>query len=623
VGGRRVVSERAARSLGATYLGERRTAFRVWAPRAQRVELVLSSPLDRTVPLDREGSGYHAAVVDGVEPGAGYVFRLDGRLKRPDPASRSQPFGVHSPSEVVAPLRMPPDTGFVNRPLPEHVIYELHVGTFTPEGTFDAIIPHIAALRDLGVTAIELMPITQFPGRRNWGYDGTYPFAVEVSYGGRSGLARLVDACHRGGLAVILDVVYNHLGPEGNYLADFGPYFTDAYRTPWGAAVNFDGAESDEVRRYFLDNATEWVRDLHVDALRVDAVHAIVDPSARPFVEELAEAVHAEGRRLGRRVYVIGECDRNDPRLVRSRERGGLGFDAQWNDDFHHALHALLTGERDGYYADFGSAAQLAKAYREAFVYTGERSPFRGRRHGAPARDVPAERFVVFSQNHDQVGNRMMGDRLSGTLWLPGLKVAAVALLLSPFVPLLFMGQEYGETAPFLYFVSHGDKALVEAVRRGRRAEFAAFAALGEPPDPADERTFLRSKLDHGLKRAGHHEALLELYRELLRLRRESPALATSDADGIEAVAFERARALYVRRWSEGAEVAFVLAFGTTGASVTPPLPAGRWRRILDTEEARWLGRGSSAPEIIESDGDIALSVAARSAVVYSRSREG
>ncbi len=612
-------TDAAVRRLGAVYLGEGRTRFRVFAPRARQVEVRLLPPRERLVRLKAVDGGHHEAIVDGVEAGTGYLYRLDGAIERPDPASRAQPLGVHAASEVVDPRFPWTDAAWRNRPLAEYVIYELHTGTFTPEGTFDAAIPHLADLRDLGVTALELMPVAQFPGRRNWGYDGVYPFAVESSYGGQRALKRLVDACHGGGLAVILDVVYNHLGPEGNYLSDFGPYFTDRYKTPWGDAVNFDGSGSDEVRAFFIENALEWVRDFHIDALRVDAVHAIVDPSARPFLSELAEAVHAEGERLGRPVNMIGESDRNDPRLVRAREAGGLGFDAQWNDDFHHALLTLLTGERDGYYEDFGSVEQLAKAYREGYVYTGEHSAFRRRRHGAPARDVPAGRLVVFSQNHDQVGNRMLGDRLSGALGLPGLKAAAAAVVLSPFIPLLFMGEEYGEKAPFLYFVDHGDEKLVEAVRRGRREEFAAFADRGEPPDPADERTFLRSKLDHGLKTVGHHRVLLELYRELLRLRRERPALASLSAERLEAIPFEREKALYLRRWTDGDEVALVLHFGTARASLTLPLTQGRWRSILDTEDSRWQGGGSTVPEAIESDGEIAFGVASRSAVVLVR----
>jgi maltooligosyltrehalose trehalohydrolase len=334
------------------------------------------------------------------------------------------------------------------------------VGAYTKKGTFESIIPHLDELKKLGITAIELMPVAQFPGTRNWGYDGVYPYAVQNSYGGPEGFKRLVNACHGRGLALVLDVVYNHLGPEGNYLWDFGPYFTDRYKALWGFSINFDGPHSDDVRHYFIQNALYWVTEFHVDALRVDAVHAILDFSAEPFLEELASAVHDEAKRLNRRVYLIAESALNDTRVIRSREFGGYGLDAQWNDDFHHALHTVLTGERMGYYRDFGRLQDLAKALLEGFVYSGEYSPYRRRRHGNSSRDIPAHRFVVFSQNHDQVGNRMRGERLSELVCFERTKLAAGVMTLSPFIPLLFMGEEYGETAPFQYFVSHSDPDL-------------------------------------------------------------------------------------------------------------------------------------------------------------------
>jgi maltooligosyltrehalose trehalohydrolase len=398
------------------------------------------------------------------------------------------------------------------------------VGTFTPAGTFDAAIERLADLRDLGVTAIELMPIWQFPGERNWGYDGVLPYAVQHSYGGPAGLRRLVDAAHAHGIAVVLDVVYNHYGPEGNHLPDFGPYLTDRYDTPWGQAVNVDGPHSDEVRRYVVENAVRWVRDFHLDGLRLDAVHAIVDQSAVHVLEELATAVHAEAERLGRTVHLIAESDLADPRLVRSPEVGGYGLDAQWLDDVHHALHTAVTGERDGYFGDYEGFPDLARALRDRFVYAGRYSPHRGRRVGRPARDLPYDRFVVCTQNHDQVGNRMLGERRSVLVPFETLKLAAGALALLPFTPMLWMGQEYGEEAPFQYFVSHTEPALIEAVREGRQREFAYFAKDGlEAPDPQAEATFERSKLDWSLRDRGHHATLRALYTELLRLRRTVP----------------------------------------------------------------------------------------------------
>lgn len=434
--------------LGAASLGDGRCRFTVWAPAAEKVEVRLLTPRPRVATLDRGGQGYHHGVLEGVERGSLYVYRLDGGPERADPASRSQPQGVHGPSEVVDPQFPWEDVSWVGPRLQDYILYELHVGTFTREGTFDAIIPHLTDLRELGVTAIELMPVAQFPGTRNWGYDGVFPFAVQDSYGGPAGLKRLVNACHREGLAVVLDVVYNHLGPEGNTLGDFGPYFSERYRSPWGPALNFDGPGSDEVRRFFIENALAWITDYHVDALRLDALHAILDLSAYPFLAELAAAVRERAARLHRRVYLIAESDLNDPKLVRPPEVGGYGLDAQWNDDFHHALHALLTGERTGYYEDFGTVAHLARAFTEGYVYTGQYSVYRRRRHGVPARALPAHAFAVFAQNHDQVGNRMRGERLSALVPFEALKLAAAVVLLSPYLPLLFMGEEYGETAP-------------------------------------------------------------------------------------------------------------------------------------------------------------------------------
>jgi len=392
--------------------------------------------------MEQIGRGYHEALVTDVEPGERYFFRLPQDKDRPDPASRLQPDGVHGPSQVVPREFAWRDEGWQGLPIENYIIYELHVGLFTAAGTFAALISQLDYLVELGITALELMPVAQFPGRRNWGYDSVFPFAAQNSYGGPEGLKKLVDACHRRGLAVILDVVYNHLGPEGNYFMDFAPYFTDRYQTPWGRALNFDGADSDEVRYFFIQNALQWVGEFHVDALRVDAVHAIMDRSPITFIEQLAEAVKREATRLDRQIYLIAESADNNARLVRERERGGYGLDAQWNDDFHHCLRTLLTGELDGYYRDYGEFYQLLKAYREGFVYSGEYSEFRRRSHGSTSRDIPPRCFVVFAQNHDQVGNRCLGDRLSASVTLEDLKLAAGLTLLSPYIPLLFMGEE-------------------------------------------------------------------------------------------------------------------------------------------------------------------------------------
>ena len=606
-------------TLGAIPSGSGRCGFRVWAPEAREVELHLVAPDDRRVPMRKVEAGYHVAVVEEVEPGADYLFRLDGQDERPDPASRWQPGGVHGPSRILDPRFEWSDDAWFGLPLRDYIIYELHVGTFDPAGTFDAVVAHLPELKELGVTAIELMPVAQFPGTRNWGYDGVYPFAVQESYGGPAGLKRLVDAAHRQGLAVVLDVVYNHLGPEGNYLGEFAPYFTDRYRTPWGLALNFDGPHSDEVRRYFLENARYWLTEFHIDALRLDAVHAIRDFSAVPFLEELAEECHRQAEAVNRRFHVIAESDMNMARHILPRALGGYGMDAQWSDDFHHSLHVLLTGERAGYYADFAGVNQFAKVWREGYAYTGEYSSHRRHRQGSSPRRNPAEQFVVCSQNHDQVGNRMLGDRLSATLSFEQQKLAAGAVLLSPFVPLLFMGEEYGETAPFQYFVSHADPALIQAVRTGRREEFAAFGWKGETPDPQDEATFERCRLNWKLAEPGKHQVLRACYRELLTLRRQTPALGDVRKECLETTARETDGVFLARQWRGGDEVALVFNFATEPRSPELPFGPGRWHKRFDSADARWAGPGALAPTGISCADHFRLELPATTIVLYQK----
>jgi maltooligosyltrehalose trehalohydrolase len=605
-------------NLGVTHLGGGRCRFLVWAPFAEALEVHLVSPREAFVPLEKDEEGYFSGEIEGVEPGCLYVYRLNGAQEFPDPASRFQPQGVHGPSQVVDPRFDWEDAGWCGIPLRDYVIYELHVGTFTPDGTFEAIIPHLAELKELGITAVELMPVAQFPGSRNWGYDGVYPYAVQKSYGGPEGLKILVNACHQRGLAVILDVVYNHLGPEGNYLANFGPYFTPRYCTPWGSAVNFDGPGSDEVRRYFIGNALAWLTEYHIDSLRLDALHAIVDMSPRTFLAELAEATHRAGECLNRQVFLMAESDLNDVRLLRAPELGGYGLDAHWNDDFHHALHTLLTGEQTGYYLDFGLLEQLAKAWREGFIYSGEYSPYRRRRHGSSSREVAARRWVVFAQNHDQVGNRLGGDRLGHLVSLEALKLAAGTMLLSPFIPLLFMGEEYGDPAPFLYFVSHGDPDLIEAVRRGRREEFEAFHWPGEAPDPQAEKTFAQARLDHGLRQEGEHKALLEFYREALRVRRELTWLTDLGRQNRDVRGYEREKLLWVQMSGERGEAVLLAYFGREALAMTLPWPEGSWRRRLDSADSMWRGPGSQAPPLIAAP-EITLKLSPQSLVLYLR----
>lgn len=599
----------ATRRLGAVILPEGACEFRVWAPEAREVEVRLTDG-GRVEPMLPRGDGYFGARLSGVRPGAPYLLRLNREVERPDPASRLQADGVHGPSRVVDLAYPWQDTAWRGVPLWDYVIYELHVGTFSKSGTFEGVIAELARLRDLGVTAIELMPVAQFPGARNWGYDGVFPFAVQSSYGGPRALQRLVDECHRAGIAVVLDVVYNHLGPEGNHLAEFGPYFTDAYKTPWGSAINFDGPDSEGVRRYFIENALQWIEDFHIDALRLDAVHAIIDRSARPFLEELAEVLHRRGEELGRHVYLIAESDLNDPRMVRSSELGGNGLDAMWCDDFHHAAHVLLTGEQSGYYSDFGRVEHLARAWRSAMSSPGEFSPFRKRRHGRAGPDLRPEQCVVCLQNHDQIGNRMRGERLGELVGLEQQKVAAGLVCLSAFVPLLFMGEEYGDPAPFQYFIDHGDPELVEAVRRGRREEFAAFGWMENAPDPAGPETLERCVLNHALRSNPKHAALHALYKRLLEVRR---SLSATQWD--ETIAFEAERVMFVRRDTR-AWLAFCL--GERAAELTLPVPLGHWRKLLSSADTGWGGPGDAAPASVESDGNIRMLLQPYSFVAYA-----
>jgi len=505
---------------GAFPLGDGTARFSVWAPRARRVELVLDGRVAGTLrPGDR---GYHAGRFPASE-GTRYRYLLDGRGPFADPASRSQPDGVHGPSEVVATTVAEPVGTWRGLPLALQVICEVHVGAFSEEGTFDGVAGALDHLVDAGFNAIELMPVAAFPGERNWGYDGVFPFAVHAGYGGRDGLARLCAAAHRRGVAVILDVVYNHFGPDGYVLDEFGPYTTDRYRTPWGDAVNFDGPGSDEVRRYFAEQALSMVREVGVDGFRLDAVHEIADRTAAPFVQELADALHAEGRRIGRTLTVVAESPANDPRLVAPPAAGGLDLDGVWNDDFCHSLRVALTGQSDRYYGDYTGVADLALACTEGFVVQGRRVPSRGRRHGTrPPTPLAGDRLVVFAQNHDQIGNGGLGRRLAADLPLAAQFPVAAAVLCSGWVPLRFMGEEYGDPAPFHYFTDHRDPALAAAVRRGRSEEVGQGGPGADPQDPA---TFSACRPDRSLAGAGVHRELLCWQRRLLELRRLEPAL--------------------------------------------------------------------------------------------------
>jgi maltooligosyltrehalose trehalohydrolase len=564
------------------------TAIAVWAPRAESVELQQADLA--CAPMVRDERGWWRPVV----PYTGrYRLVVDGS-PLPDPRSPSQPTGFDGWSETVDHATFPwTDRDWHGFPLGDAVIYELHVGTFTPEGTFDAVIGRLDHLVGLGIDAIELMPVNTFPGDRGWGYDGVLLYAPHVAYGGPDGLKRLVDACHGRGVAVVADVVYNHLGPLGNHLARFGPYFTDAYRTPWGDAVNLDGAGSDEVRRFVVDDALQWVRDYHVDGLRLDAVHAFFDRSAVHLLEQLATEVHALAGRLGREVWVIAESDLNDPSLVREVAAGGKGLDATWSDDLHHALHALLTGEGAGYYADFGSVAQLARALEQVYVFAGDYSHHRQRSHGRPVGALARGRFLAYSQNHDQVGNRAVGDRLAHIAGIDAAQAAAALVLCGPFVPLLFQGEEWAASTPFQYFTSHPDPELGDAVRRGRAAEFAAFGwDVDRLPDPQDVATFDRSKLRWDELDTEPHATVLRWYRSLLGLRAARCSLRADDPAATSVAFDEDRRWLTMRRGELVVAVALPAPTGASGRT-TVPLPVRCDEVVLSNDPSAALAGGS------------------------------
>jgi maltooligosyltrehalose trehalohydrolase len=550
--------------------------------------------------MQPSGRGYWQTTASEIVPGTLYLYQLGENITRPDPASYFQPQGVHAPSQVVDhSIFNWKDADWAGIPLEKLIIYELHVGTFTSEGNFTAIIPRLNQLKELGINTIQLMPVAQFPGTRNWGYDGVYPFAVQNSYGGVNGLKQLVDACHQRGMVVILDVVYNHFGPEGNYTSNFAPYFTTKYQTPWGSAINFDDAYSDGVRNFFIENALYWFQEYHIDALRLDAIHAIYDFSAKHFLAELAEKVTEFSQQQGRKFYLIAESDLNDVRVINPLELGGYGIDAQWSDDFHHSLHTLLTGEKQGYYQDFGRCEHLAKALRESFVYSWQYSPYRQRYHGSFAGDRHGSQFVVCSQNHDQIGNRMLGERLSQLVSFEALKLAAGAVLLSPYIPLLFMGEEYGEENPFLYFISHGDPDLIEAVRRGRKAEFKAFHETGEPPDAQSEETFQRCKLNWQQRTEGKHQVLLRFYQQLIQLRHQIPALRELERKNLEVSIIKTDKLILLRRWSQNSQIFCLMNFSDRIVTWNSQLPEGNWQKQLDSSDSQWLGSGSVMPDLV------------------------
>ncbi|XWK86156.1 MAG: malto-oligosyltrehalose trehalohydrolase [Phormidium sp.] len=602
--------------VGANYLGNARCQFTVWAPLLKEVAVKIVSPNEQLLPMQQLEYGFWQVTSEDIEPGSRYVYQLEGTKEFPDPASYFQPEGVHKASEVFDHSTFNwSDRDWKGIRLEDYIIYELHIGTFTPEGTFEAVIPRLTRLKELGINAIEIMPVSQFPGDRNWGYDGVYPYAVQDSYGGPNGFKKLINACHLEGISVILDVVYNHLGPEGNYLPNFGPYFTKKYLGDWGDAPNLDFSYCDGVREYFLENALYWLDTFHVDALRLDAIQGIYDLSAKHFLEELSERVHALSQQKGRKFYLTAESDFNDVRIIRPKEVGGYGLDAQWCDDFHHSLHTLITGEQQKYYKDFGKCKDLEKSLREGFVYSGQYSPDRKRRHGNSSAEEPAYKFIVCAQNHDQTGNRILGERMTKLTSFEGLKLTAGTLILSPFIPLLFMGEEYGEEAPFFYFISHSDPDLIEAVRKSKKEEFLQAGHEKDFQDPQDQGTFNKCVLNWEEQDEGKHKVLWEFYQELIFLRRINEALKVLDKKKLEVSSREEEKLLFMRRYSDENQVFYVMNFSDRTLTFDAEAPSGSWQKLLDSADIKWMGLGATMPDKL-IPGEL-LTIPAKSFVLY------
>lgn len=560
----------------------------LWSPMANSVTLEVEN--GKAIALQPAQHGYWHTSTDGIKPGDRYRFVLNEDKKLPDPASLSQPYGVHGPSQYIdlADFKWSDQT-WKNPPISDYIFYELHTGTFSPEGNFDGIAKKLDHLLELGITAIEIMPVAQFPGERNWGYDGVFPFAVHNSYGGAAGLQQLVNTCHQKGLAVVLDVVYNHFGPEGNYLPEFGPYFTGKYKTPWGNAVNFDDAWCDGVRHFFIENALMWFRDFHVDALRLDAVHAIKDFSPKHILKEIKENVDALIAENGKQYHLIVECDLNDPRYIDPLEKDGYGMGAQWIDEFHHALRVTAGQQGNGYYSDFTGIADLAKAYKDAYVYTGQFSEQRHKSFGVKPHNR-GEQFVVFSQNHDQVGNRMLGERTSTLVSFEMQKLMAGAVMVSPYLPLLFMGEEWSAQSPFQYFVSHSDKELIKAVQKGRREEFKEFHAKGKTPDPQSEETFNRSKLNWSELEKESHQAMFRYYKALIGFRKNNPVLKSNNRKNLKVDFNAQDKTLVLHRWHEKQAVLCLMNFSDERKTVVVEDAQKQWEKVIDSSNTQWGG---------------------------------
>jgi maltooligosyltrehalose trehalohydrolase len=601
--------------LGVSFLSSKAHVL-LWAPFASKVMLHNESSKEQ-LELHKGMLGYWHLETDAIKDDDLYRFSLDDGKPFPDPASVSQPMGVHGPSQAVNLHTFPwTDQQWKNPDFGDYIIYELHTGTFSPEGNFNGIAERLDHLKSLGVTAIEIMPVAQFPGKRNWGYDGVFPFAVQDSYGGVMGLQNLVNTCHQKGFSVILDVVYNHLGPEGNYFGGYGPYFTDKYKTPWGSAINFDDAYCDPVRRFFIENALMWLRDFHIDALRLDAVHAIKDHSPKHIIKEMNDAVAMYNAATSSNKYLIAETDQNDSRYIKSAEQCGYGVRAQWCDEFHHSLRVAAGQSRQGYYADFDGLSDLAKSILDAYAFTGQYSHHRHRNFGTSTLGISGDHFVVFDQNHDQVGNRMLGERLGVLVSFDTQKLMAALVLTSPFVPLLFMGEEWGATTPFQYFIDHSDPDLVAAVDKGRKEEFAQFQHDGAPEPAHDEQTFLNSKLNWAELQSDKHQVMFAYYRNLIALRNSHPALKNYDRSSVSVVHDDEKKMLIMQRSFKEQRVYCLFNFSTATHEVNikdNPVPL---RVLLSSADKKWMG--SIKEEIVAYDHSTLVGIAPESVILLA-----
>jgi maltooligosyltrehalose trehalohydrolase len=601
------------RNIGISFSEDKTASVRFWSPVAESVQIRLGTT---DTSLEKKEFGYWELESLSISPGTAYNFVIDGKKVVPDPASLFQPEGVHGVSETfdVNAFKWT-DADWKSPELGKYLLYEIHTGTFTEEGTFEGVISKLDYLVDLGITAIEIMPVAQFPGDRNWGYDGVFPFATQNSYGGPAALQNLVNACHEKGLAVVLDVVYNHVGPEGNYFEQSGPYFTEKYHTPWGSAINFDDAWSDGVRNYFIQNVLMWFRDFHIDALRLDAVHAIKDFGVKHLLKEMREEVDLLKKATGKNFNLIVELDLNDHKYINPVSEQGYGMDAQWIDEFHHALRVTAGEPAIGYYADFSGIAHLEKAYRDAYVYDGFYSETRKRTFGGSAKGNAGQQFIVFSQNHDQVGNRMLGERTSTLVSFEMQKLLAAAVLCSPFLPMLFMGEEWAETNPFLFFTSHGDAELIEAVRKGRKDEFKDFHGEGESPDPQAESTFTKSKLSWDLQYKEGHQQLHSYYKTMIGLRKQYAALQNNDREQMMVSADEKTNCLTLIRWEQEQQVLCLMNFSSKVQSMKIPADKPYWKKILDSADPCWNGP-AAAP--LSVDALKSVTIQPQSILIYT-----